>query len=151
MLSFAFPLWDLINPGISASILLSNDQFNRHRLETWSMVFTEALGFGWQFFLPIRVGSKGGTTAEQRSVARLEQPFKKPANLVPTEPFRSGSRAKNILQGYVCENYGVSVNGLFEKPSLFMIIALRITPSKPFLGGRGQPAIYNLHHRQVHR
>ncbi|MDP7279352.1 MAG: hypothetical protein QGG39_05660 [Candidatus Poribacteria bacterium] len=63
MLSLAFPLWDLINPGISASSLLSNDQFNRHRLETWSMVFTEALGLGWQFFLPIRVGSKGGTAS----------------------------------------------------------------------------------------
>ena len=113
------------------------------------MVFTEALGFGWQFFLPIRVGSKGGTTAEQRSITRLEQPFKKLANLVPTELFRSGSRAKNILQGYVRENYGVSVNGRFAKPNLFMIIALRITPIEPFLGGRGQPAIYNLHHRQV--
>jgi len=63
MLSFAFPLRDLINPEFSASSLLSNDQFNRHRLETWSMVFTEALELGWQFFLPIRVDSKDGTAS----------------------------------------------------------------------------------------
>lgn len=51
--------------------LLSKDQFNHHRLETWSMVFAEAMGLSRQFYPPIRGGSKGGTLVLSTDCIRL--------------------------------------------------------------------------------
>ncbi|MAT78051.1 hypothetical protein CMK14_23295, partial [Candidatus Poribacteria bacterium] len=62
------PLEHILGPGITAK------HFNRHqigRLETWSMVFAEAMGLSRQFALPIRVNSKGGTLVLSNDCIRL--------------------------------------------------------------------------------
>ena len=59
--------------------LLSKDQFNHHRLETWSMVFAEAMGLSRQFSLPIRVNSKGGTLVLSNDCIRLSTFSSRPA------------------------------------------------------------------------